>query len=138
MKNRIVFIILLITPAPSSIPKVWIMTQPESSYIVDLLPADIEYGEASYYADKFIGNTTASGERYLPYKLTAAHRSRPFGEMVKVCRQNRPKRCVIVQINDRGPFVRGRIIDLSHSAAKKIGLRKRGLDNVMLHKVNAQ
>ncbi len=72
-------------------------------------------GKASYYANKFEGKKTASGEVYKHHLKTAAHRTLPFGTMVKVTNLKNNK-SVIVRINDRGPFSKGRIIDLSKSA----------------------
>ncbi|UQA56469.1 septal ring lytic transglycosylase RlpA family protein [Polyangium aurulentum] len=77
-------------------------------------------GGASFYADKFTGRKTASGELYDPGLLTAAHLTLPFNSVVEVIRKN--GRRVTVRINDRGPHIRGRIIDLSRSAAEAIGL----------------
>jgi rare lipoprotein A len=77
-------------------------------------------GMASYYANSFAGRRTASGEPYRPGALTAAHRTAPFGSRVTV------------RINDRGPLVRGRIIDLSYAAAKAIGLHRSGTARVSL------
>jgi len=88
-------------------------------------------GEASYYADKFVGRKTASGEVYKHGKLTAAHRTLPFGTRVRVRRLDTNAE-VTVRINDRGPFKRGRIIDLSRSAARKIGLLTVGVADVEL------
>ncbi|WP_437682909.1 septal ring lytic transglycosylase RlpA family protein [Sorangium sp. So ce131] len=90
----------------------------------------IQRGRATYYADKFKGRSTASGERYDPRALTAAHRTLPFGALVDVVR--RDGRRVRVRINDRGPFKRGRIIDLSRKAAERIGLIKDGVTDVTL------
>ncbi|UYQ92866.1 septal ring lytic transglycosylase RlpA family protein [Chitinophaga horti] len=88
-----------------------------------------EAGKASYYADKFHGRKTASGATFSQSKLTAAHKSLPFGTKVKVVNRDNG-RTVKVRINDRGPFVAGRIIDLSKKAAKKIGLIQAGVANV--------
>ncbi|ASQ89703.1 septal ring lytic transglycosylase RlpA family lipoprotein [Prosthecochloris sp. GSB1] len=88
-------------------------------------------GKASYYADYFHGRLTANGERFDMNDLTAAHKSLPFGSMVRVTNLANGKK-VIVRINDRGPFVRGRIIDLSLEAAKEIGLLKKGVTKVRL------
>ncbi len=88
-------------------------------------------GIASYYADKFIGRTTASGELYKHNRLTAAHKTLAFGTKVKVTNLSN-KKTVIVVINDRGPFVKGRIIDLSKSAAKKLGFINNGITKVAL------
>ena len=86
-------------------------------------------GKASYYANKFQGRKTASGERYSHNKLTAAHRKLPFGTMVRVTNLDNGK-SVIVRINDRGPMKRERVIDLSRSAAGKIALIKAGVASV--------
>ncbi|MFQ5445442.1 MAG: septal ring lytic transglycosylase RlpA family protein [Saprospiraceae bacterium] len=80
-----------------------------------------EYGIASYYSDLFHGKPTASGELYDKTKLTGAHKTLPFGTIVKVTRFDN-KKSVQIRINDRGPFISGRIIELSRAAAKKIDL----------------
>ena len=91
----------------------------------------VQYGVASYYGPKFHGRKTANGEIFNMYKLTAAHRYYPFGTIVKVTNLSNGK-SVIVRINDRGPFVRGRIIDLSYGAAKKLGMLGSGVAKVKL------
>jgi len=91
----------------------------------------IEVGYASYYSREFKGRKTASGETFDPMKLTAAHRTLPFGTLVRVTNLEN-KRSVVVKINDRGPFVKGRIIDLSYKAALKIGMVSRGIAKVKL------
>ncbi len=88
-------------------------------------------GIASFYADKFVGRTTASGEKYKHNKLTAAHKTLPFGTKVKVTNLSN-KKSVVVIINDRGPFVKGRIIDLSKSAAKKLDFINQGITKVKI------
>ncbi|SEF48008.1 rare lipoprotein A [Halopseudomonas aestusnigri] len=85
-----------------------------------------ETGQASYYADKFEQRKTANGERYRHDALTAAHRTLPFGTRVQVTNLDNG-RSVVVRINDRGPFVRGRVIDLSKSAFTRIGQVSSGL-----------
>jgi rare lipoprotein A len=87
------------------------------------------YGLASYYSKKFHGRRTASGERYNMHAMTAAHRSLPFGSTVEVTHVKNG-RTVTVRINDRGPFVKGRIIDLSYAAAKKLGMLSEGVARV--------
>ncbi|CAL1521109.1 septal ring lytic transglycosylase RlpA family protein [Chitinophaga sp. MM2321] len=86
-------------------------------------------GKASYYADTFDGKRTASGETFHQRHLTAAHRSLPFGTRVTVINVANG-RSVKVRVNDRGPFVQGRIIDLSRKAATKIGMLNTGVANV--------
>jgi rare lipoprotein A len=83
-----------------------------------------EMGWATYYAARLAGRTTANGERYDPSAMTAAHRTLPFGTTVQVRRSD--GRSIIVRINDRGPYVAGRIIDLSHRAAEKLGMLRQG------------
>ncbi len=87
-------------------------------------------GKATYYADKFAGRKTASGERYDPKAMSAAHRTLPFGTVVEVSRKD--GRWVRVRINDRGPFTKGRIVDLSRAAAEDIGLIQAGVADVTL------
>lgn len=100
------------------------------------LKAQIQEGKASYYADKFEGKPTASGEKYKHSKLTAAHKTLPFGTFVKVTSVSNGK-SVEVRINDRGPFVEGRVIDLSRSAAEKIDLIHVGIADVKIEVIDA-
>jgi rare lipoprotein A len=92
-----------------------------SGFIQAAANADVQEGEASYYADSLSGNKTASGEPYDKNAMTAAHRTLPFGTRVKVT-YLKTGQSVEVVINDRGPHVKDRIIDLSGAAAKQIGL----------------
>lgn len=93
-----------------------------------------EAGQASYYADRFQNRKTASGEPYKAGRKTAAHRTLPFGSQVKVTNLQNGK-SVVVRINDRGPFVRGRVIDLSRSAFASIGDTRAGLLKVRIEVV---
>ena len=88
-------------------------------------------GKASFYADTFEGRKTANGDIFRQNNFTAAHKSLPFGTWVKVVNKDN-KKSVIVRINDRGPFVKGRIIDLSKAAAKEIGNTNQGLFSVFV------
>lgn len=88
-------------------------------------------GEASYYANKHQQRKTASGELYRHELKTAAHKELPFGSKVKVTNVNNGK-SVVVRVNDRGPFVRGRIIDLSKSAFSSIGNTAAGIIDVKI------
>jgi rare lipoprotein A len=83
-------------------------------------------GYASYYKS---GKLTANGERYNPDGLTAAHRSLPFGTKLKVTNLRNGK-SVIVRVNDRGPFIQKRVLDLSYGAAKQIGLVRSGIGKI--------
>lgn len=89
----------------------------------------VKTGLASFYADKFEGRQTANGEIYYHAKRTAAHQTLPFGSVVKVTNLENNK-YVVVRINDRGPFVENRIIDLSKSAAQELGFVQKGLAQV--------
>lgn len=88
-------------------------------------------GQGSYYADKFAGRPTASGAPYRPGKLTAAHNTLPFGTKIRVT-NTRTGRSVKVVVNDRGPHVKGRIVDVSKKAARKLGLIDAGVAPVQL------
>ncbi len=81
----------------------------------------VETGKASWYGEKFHGRSTSNGETYDMHKISAAHKTLPFGTYVKVTNLNNNKH-IIVRVNDRGPFVKGRIIDLSYSAAKELDM----------------
>jgi rare lipoprotein A len=87
-----------------------------------------QIGMASYYKH---GRRTASGETFNPQGLTAAHRTLPFGTKVRVVNVKSGK-SVVVRINDRGPFVRGRIIDLAFGAARAVGLHRAGVAKVRI------
>jgi rare lipoprotein A len=91
----------------------------------------IESGTASFYADKYQGKTTASGEIFDMHKLTAAHPRLAFGTVLKVTNTEN-NRCVTVRVNDRGPFIAGRIIDLSLAAAEELKMVASGLARVTL------
>lgn len=91
--------------------------------------ASVESGLASYYGEKFRGRPTASGEIFDPDRMTCAHKTLAFGTVVKVTRLDTGK-AVTVRVNDRGPFVVGRIIDLSEGAARKLGMIAAGVVKV--------
>ena len=91
-------------------------------------------GVASWYGPGFHGRLTANGERFNQNELTAAHKTLPFGTRVLV-ESPRTGKQVVVRINDRGPFIKGRVIDLSKAAAQELGLIQRGHDVVVLRKV---
>lgn len=92
-------------------------------------------GKASFYADFFHGRKTANGERFNMNGLTAAHKSLPFGTILKVTNTANNK-SVMVRINDRGPYVRGRMLDLSLGAAKMIGMTQKGVASVLIEPIN--
>src|SRR3954467_13386093 len=88
--------------------------------------AQVQTGKASFYADKFEGTHTASGEKYKHNKLTAAHKSLPFGTKVRLTNLAN-NQTVEVVINDRGPYVEDRIVDVSKAAAEQLGFVNQGL-----------
>jgi rare lipoprotein A len=95
-----------------------------------------QIGRASWYGREHHGKRTASGTRFDMNALTAAHRSLPLGTVLRV--ENLANgRSVVVRVNDRGPYVEGRIIDLSMAAAGRLGLKEQGLGLVALHVVSA-
>jgi rare lipoprotein A len=95
----------------------------------------IAEGKASYYANRFHGRRTASGEHFDRRELTAAHRSLPFGTRVQVTNLDNGRK-VFVKINDRGPHTGKRIIDISQAAAREIGLVGRGVGKVRIEAYN--
>jgi rare lipoprotein A len=92
-------------------------------------PRRVEMGVASYYGGQFHGRTTASGERFDQRAMTAAHRTLALGTSVRVTNLDNGRE-VVVRINDRGPFVDGRIIDVSAGAAERLGMVEAGLARV--------
>ncbi len=99
--------------------------------------AQAEYGMASYYADKYQGSKTANGEKYDRRQMTAAHRTLPFDTKIKVTNLDN-QRSVIVRINDRGPFVKGNIVDLSRVAAEKLDIIQVGIQKIKLEVVTEE
>lgn len=99
--------------------------------LAEPLPLAREQGGASWYAHYFHGRRTANGERYDQNQLTAAHKTLPFGTVVRVRSEVNGKE-VDVRINDRGPFVAGRVIDLSQAAARALGMLQLGVKRVTL------
>lgn len=91
--------------------------------------------EASYYGDEFRGRKTASGERYDPNQLTAASKKIPIGSLVHVTNPENG-RSVVVKINDHGPYVRGRSLDLSKAAARRLGLIRKGVGHVKITRIH--
>ncbi|PAP79490.1 hypothetical protein B1759_14295 [Rubrivirga sp. SAORIC476] len=91
-------------------------------------------GRASYYGERFRGRRTASGERFDPDALTAAHRTLPFGTRLRVTNE-RNGRSVVVRVTDRGPFHGSRILDLSKGAARRIGMVQSGTARVRIERL---
>ena len=131
VKQRIRFELLPIVVA--SIVPAGVHAQPKAP---STAPASIEHhraevGQASWYGKAHHGQRTASGERYDRHALTAAHRTLPFGTIVRVTDLT-SGRCVNVRINDRGPYRRDRIIDLSYEAARRLGIVAGGTARVRI------
>jgi len=110
---------------------------PLSSFLIPLLNAQgVQKGKASYYAKKLSGRRTASGEQLHHDSLTCAHRTYPFGTMLKVTNPANGKE-VIVRVTDRGPYVKGRIIDLSVRAARELGIISQGIAPVTVERYDS-
>ena len=129
-------------PAPAEVPAPAAAIPPDSAPPAGLpdaeaqllageIPREFQQGKASWYGPRFNGRRTASGERYNMNELTAAHRTLPFGTLVRVRSLINGKE-VDVRITDRGPFSRGRVIDLSRAAAEAIGMLGLGVKDVLL------
>lgn len=116
-------LLLLGIASPDALAPASTDPDPDTTHIGD--------GVASYYGDELAGHPTASGERFDPTELTAAHRSLPFGTKLRVTNL-RNGRTVVVRVNDRGPFARRRIIDLSYAAARRLGMIETGIARVRL------
>lgn len=101
------------------------------SYQAEAHPTGMIAGKASWYGPGFHGRTTANGETYDQNAMTAAHKSLPFGTRVRVTNE-RTGKSVVVRINDRGPYVGKRVIDLSKAAAKRVGMIKSGIAPVTI------
>jgi rare lipoprotein A len=117
------------TSEASSAPTSPIRTKPEDRQHAKAKPYQV--GTASWYGEYFDGKPTASGEDYDMYDMTAAHPTLPLGSYVRVTNL-RNGRAVIVKVNDRGPIVQGRIIDLSYGAARVLEFESRGIQKVRL------
>ncbi len=91
-----------------------------------------EQGVASYYADSFDGQMMANGSVYDPDELTCAHPTAPLGSIMKIARKDNPDQSVIVRVVDRGPYVKGRIVDLSKRAARELGILHMGIADVVV------
>ncbi|HYC89162.1 MAG TPA: septal ring lytic transglycosylase RlpA family protein [Thermoanaerobaculia bacterium] len=122
MKSRIAVLALLVVMAYGCRT-----TSPQPAAAVP----SILTGVASWYGEEFAGRTTANGEIFDPGQLTAAHRTLPFGTVLDVTNP-KTNQTVRVRVNDRGPYIGGRVIDLSYAAAQKIGLIEPGIGNVQI------
>ena len=130
-------IIATMGPDTAVPPSSWEGVFDASQTMPDTLSGKIERGVAAWYGLGFERKKTASGERFDSRKLTAAHKSLPFNTMVKVTNLDNGM-IVMVRINDRGPFNKNRVIDLSTAAARSIGLDKSGTANVSVEPLHKQ
>lgn len=105
--------------------------RPQSAQIYNPTPIFVQEGIASWYGGRWIGRLTANGEHYRAGDITAAHKTLPFNTPVRVT-DMKTGASIIVRINNRGPYVKGRIIDLSVAAAKRLGTYDRGLARVRI------
>lgn len=105
------------------------------TYTPEDVPSYDEVGYASWYGDELAGNPTANGERFNPKGISAAHKTLPLPTYVEVTALD-TGRTILVRINDRGPFANDRLIDLSHGAAKQLGIDAQGIAGVRVRKVN--
>jgi len=119
------------TPAEASAGKASEATPPEIELPMDAKPVLVETGIASWYGPPYHNRRASNGEIYDMHAMTAAHRTLPLGSIVRVVNVD-TKSSVIVRITDRGPFVEGRIIDLSKAAAEKIGMLQKGTTRVRI------
>jgi len=106
-------------------------------FIVTMTAQDEQYGQASYYSDAYHGKKTASGAKYDKNKMTCAHNDYAYGTMLKVTHLEN-KKSVVVKVIDRGPYLKGRIVDLSRAAATKIGLIQDGIAQVKVELVKSK
>ncbi|UUL82323.1 septal ring lytic transglycosylase RlpA family protein [Sphingomonas qomolangmaensis] len=123
-------VVLMLTATPAFAEDV---AKPESPSVIE----KVGEGLASFFGREIAGNRTASGEKCDPELMTAAHRTLPFGSLVRVT-DALSGNSVIVRINDRGPFVKSRAIDLSKAAARELGIIGRGTAKVVLSLVAAK
>ncbi|MGH7183637.1 MAG: septal ring lytic transglycosylase RlpA family protein [Nitrospiraceae bacterium] len=128
-------VVLLVTTLASALASC--SSAPKPTYFPGYPVGFVEHGVASWYGPGFHGNKTANGERYDMHQLTAAHRTLPFGS-IAVVRSINTGHQVTVRINDRGPFARGRVLDLSLAGARQLGMTGAGTAKIELRVVGYQ
>jgi rare lipoprotein A len=122
---------LVVAPAMLAVALAMLAAMPAGAHSRKHEPGHDQVGKASYLGKKFDHRPTASGELYDPERLTAAHRTLPFGTRVRVTNLENG-RSVVVRINDRGPYGKGRVIDLSLRAARRLDFVEKGVTRVRL------
>ncbi len=130
MRKRATFQLLCLLPALALLFSTACTSNRRAVTVPERKPVD--RGVASWYGKDFHGRRTANGERYDMNDLTAAHRTLPFGTLLEV-RNVRTGRSVVVRVNDRGPFSKSRVLDLSYGAAREIGLVRAGTGPVEMY-----
>ncbi len=128
----------MLTPIPETVaapPLVEEKIEETAPPVLEKRPFVFSEGVASYYGAELAGNRTANGERFDPGALTAAHRTLPMGTRLRVTNKANGK-SVVVRINDRGPFAKNRIIDVSRAAAERIAMIRSGTARVSLEHVS--
>jgi rare lipoprotein A len=120
---------LLKAPANDGSRELWALASPNPA--LKPKPLKVWYVLSTWYGEPFDGQPTANGETYDMYDLTAAHPSLPLGSVVRVINP-RTRRSQVVRINDRGPYVEGRELDVSYEVARRLGFAQRGLARVRL------
>ncbi len=133
--RRLAFVALILLASGCLVPRP--VYRGSARCVASLVDGFEQRGTASFYADAFHGRLTASGERFDMYAMTCAHRTLPFGTMLEVENISNG-RTVVVCVNDRGPFVSGRIVDLSKGAADRIGMLSQGTAEVRLRVVGVR
>jgi rare lipoprotein A len=129
-KTCVILIVLIFLSACSTAPRYTSEVKPKRE-----TPSErrkkVMYGVASYYGKDFHGKLTANGETFDMYGVSAAHKTLPFNTVIRVTNLEN-NRSLIVRINDRGPYVEGRILDLSYGAAKKLGFLDKGTTKIKI------
>jgi len=129
MKIKLLFLFIIILLIQSCSGAIRFSSASQSEDKTSYQSGDVFRGLASFYSDEFEGRQTANGEIYKKNEFTAAHKTIAFGTKVKI-RNLQNNLSTIVVINDRGPFVQGRVIDLSRAAAEQIGMIQQGVVEV--------
>ena len=125
------------SPSPSSSVKSIRSEKAKPAKRTSAKSGKVQVGTASWYGKQFHGRQTASGDTYDMFQFTAAHRTLPLGTLVKVTNLRNGK-WVIVKVNDRGPYVGHRVMDVSYGAAQMMGFRQRGIEKVKLEVIEPE
>lgn len=135
MRLLLLSVTVLLLSACASKPLPVIAPEPEPVAVILEEPSEPTFsqqGRASWYGNRHHGKKTASGEPFNQHALTAAHRTLPFGTRIKVTNVSN-QRSVVVRVNDRGPFSKNRVLDVSRKAAEELGMINSGTATISLH-----